>query len=210
MRLRKIGLLHSKSGNNYSDLALLGLYPQLDSALGLYCDKIKDTDLAAIRENMSSNYAISRVLPEQTFSSTDSVMTVNFYSDYSESIADATGKTAKSVPTINRNALVAFIPKGEDMECMEIYKLPLIERNIMEGPRVRGGVPPFEGGCAYIEIAPWDHRDGAAQVLQRIKEFETPQHRMVLEKILKGNLNKYDGSALYEHLSQTGQTHLWR
>ena len=193
----------------YSSNHRKGLYHGLDSALGLYCDRVRATDLEAIRGQLRDNYAISRDPINQPFSSTKSIMVINLYSDYSESIADAYGLTAKSGQVNNRNAIVAFVPDGEALGLMSIYKLPLIERCLMEVPMIRGGVPPFEGGCAYFEIAPWNYKDKAAEVLKKITEFETPRHQEVLEQILQGSLGVYNDYALYQHLEQTKQTPGW-
>lgn len=76
-----------------------------------------------------------------------------------------------------------------------------------EGPYHYLSVPPFEGGCAYVELSKWDHRlKSDARVFEGMVKFETPRHEEVLKLILAGSLREYTHSALEEYVRCSGQS----
>lgn len=213
MRLRKIGLgnpHHCTDG--YGNLFFPHCEPsslQMPNALGIYVDKVISAEEELVKKHFKENYRFSsssdHEVPAGKISS-------YLFRDYSPIVADADGKTLNSLGAQNRNALLTVFPKETYIngigvgECMG---------SIMEMPMVRGGVLPFEDGCAYIEIAngkqgKWVHSDPALSILETIiTEFETPAHKRILREILAGTITEFTESALYEHLRETGQTDKW-
>ena len=74
----------------------------------------------------------------------------------------------------------------------------------------RHGVDDFEPGCAYIELAPWEHQHDTAQKVRTVvTAFETPRHAEVFNGIMDGQIEAYRTSAVYEFLDSIGRLELF-
>ena len=216
MRLRKIEL-----GNPHKPLDGCLFFPScrtincyLPNALGMYVDKVTPAEEQAVIEHFRRTHrfysSAVRNMPRGDINS-------HLFADYSLVVADAEDMTMNNLGAQNRNALLVVTPTIFS----GIHHTPYVEvgeyrGQFMEVPVIRGGVPPFEGINAYLEIANgqepgrWDNSDPALRVLEKvITEFETFVHEQIFREILAGTRKKFTGSALYEHLHQTGQTSKW-
>lgn len=214
MRLRKIGLgnpHHCTDG--YGNLFFSHCEPsslQIPNAFGMYVDKVIPSEEELVKKHFKENYRFSS--SSSTQSSSGREIYSYLFRDYSPFIADADGKTLNSPGAQNRNALLIVFSEGAYINGIGVGECI---GSIMEMPMVRGGVLPFEDSCAYIEIAngergKWGHSDPALSVLGKvIIEFETPAHGRILREILTGAKKEFTGSALYEHLRETGQIDKW-
>lgn len=207
MRLRKINLVTPQNYIHHSSLfvpRILGL----PSALTMHLDKVTEQEKEQVIGALKENYRFSRDAGRVQLNRCIRITTLFF--DYSTPIADCHGRISHSAG-INREAAFAYI--GDAMD-INFFDFPLVEfgsglyAGFTRSPDMRGGVPPFENGCAYLEVAPSEDF-AKSRIHQFITEFETPRHQEVLEKILKGEITEYHGAALFEHLRRTGREELW-